>query len=549
MAKNAKLQKNTMKLCSVRRNFWFQLPIRYDPAWAPTLATYRTHTEPWPEVPEPAFDDYIEHLLLTKDSAPGPDGLPYAFWRMFPEQSAIILQDDFDRMISCELPAPTQVGVWRPKAKQGPTADFFRPLGMPDTLDRLQDGTAAAILFRTTRSSFHPAQTMLNVFREPQRAVLEVQRMLEGETPASALFADLSKAFERVNAYWILQILHIGQCSPWVMQLARYLLFGRRIRHKVQGRLLPPREVFSGVDMGRSTSVFFFCLAMDPIFVALNQVPRVLLVAGYVDDTTIVGTRQNPGWIKEVFSLVNTWSAAGVIMHAHTCWQVGLSRIPLPEQQLLRFAEYAETFIPWHAQGEATISAALRHIPHYAHYLVLRHGEHCAMFHATQQHEWMQHGHPLLLQLAASPCDCRSKTQLLTSAAFSAAQLYQVDRAGLGGQCIVPNTVNLGLTIHTGWSCQLHAEQMEYAPLRLSMPSLLAKQLLKFRTRLIAGNKGNLSIHAKILYFNAFSLSLFYYVQTHRYFSKPLLKPLYKALSEFLLKRHWFPQFKLVGLC
>ena len=161
----------------------------------------------------------------------------------------------------------------------------------------------------------------------------------------------------------------------------------------------------------------------------------------------------------------------------------------------------------------------------------------------------MRHGHPLLFQLAASPCDCRSKTQLLTSAAFSASQCYQVDRAGLGGQCIVPTTVNLGLTIHTGWSCRIQTEQMEFAPLRLSMPSLLAKQLLKFRTRLIAGNKGNLSIHAKIIYFNAFSLSLFYYVQTQRYFSMPLLKPLYKALTDFLLKRHWFPQLKLVGLC
>ena len=236
-------------------------------------------------------------------------------------------------------------------------------------------------------------------------------------------------------------------------------------------------------------------------------------------------------------------------MDAHTCWQVGLSKIPLPEQELLRFADYAEAFIPWRTQGEATISAALQHIPHYAHYFVLRHGEHCAMFHAAHRHDWVLNGHPLLLQLAASPCNCRSKTQLLTSAAFSAAQLYHVDRAGLGGQCIVPNTVNLGLTIHTGWTCQLHTEQMEYAPLRLTMPSLLTKQLLKFRTRLIAGTKGNLSIHAKILYFNAFSLSLFYYMQTHRYFSKPLLQPLCKALSEFLLRRHWSPQFKLVGLC
>ena len=100
--------------------------------------------------------------------------------------------------------------------------------------------------------------------------------------------------------------------------------------------------------MGRSTSVFFVCLAMDPIFVALHQVPRVLLVAGYVDDTTIVGMQQDPEWIKETFNLINAWSAAGVIMDAHTCWQVGLSRVPLPEQQLLRLSGYADAFIPWH---------------------------------------------------------------------------------------------------------------------------------------------------------------------------------------------------------
>ena len=38
---------------------------------------------------------------------------------------------------------PMQVGVWIPKAKMGPEADNFRPLGMPNTLDRLVDGTIA----------------------------------------------------------------------------------------------------------------------------------------------------------------------------------------------------------------------------------------------------------------------------------------------------------------------------------------------------------------------------------------------------------------------
>ena len=330
----------------------------------------------------------------------------------------------------------------------------------------------------------------LNAFREPQKAVLEVQQMMEGAIPASALFADLSKAFERVNAYWILRILHIRQCAPWVLQLAKYLLFGRRIKHKVQGRLLPSRAVHSGVDMGRSTSVYFFCLAMDPIFVALHQIPRVLLVAGYVDDTTIVGQRCDPQWIKEVFAYIDSWSTAGVVMDAHACWYVGLSTVPLPEQELLPFQDIATAFLPWHGQGEPTVSCAVRHIPSYAHYFVLRHGDHCALFRTSQIHEWAQHGHPLLLRLAASPCSCRSKTQLLTSDAYTLTQLYQVDQAGLGNQCIASTTINLGLTIHTGWTCNLHADQMEYCPLVRTMPSLLSKQLLKFRARIAAGNKG-----------------------------------------------------------
>ena len=85
--------------------------------------------------------------------------------------------------------------------------------------------------------------------------------------------------------------------------------------------------------------------------------------------------------------------------------------------------------------------------------------------------------------------------------------------------------------------------------LQLSMTSLLSKQLAKFRARLAAANRANLSVHAKIIYFNTFSLSLFYYSQTQRFFSPMLLKPLYHAMADFLLNRHWFPQHLLVGLC
>ena len=45
---------------------------------------------------------------------------------------------------------PLQVGVWIRKAKMGPEADNFRPLGMPNNLDRLVDGTVAAQVMRAT---------------------------------------------------------------------------------------------------------------------------------------------------------------------------------------------------------------------------------------------------------------------------------------------------------------------------------------------------------------------------------------------------------------
>ena len=531
------------------RDFWFTHPVQYDRDWQDTLSAYRRCVVPWPVIPEPREQDYVEHLLLTKDSAPGPDGLPYALWRMFPQQTAAILQDDFHHILAGALTPPTQVGVWIPKAKQGPTADFFRPLGMPDTLDRLQDGTVAAILFRVTRHSFHPAQTLLNSFREPQRAVLEVQGALEGSSPASALFADLSKAFERINAHWILYILRIRQCSPWVLQFARYLLFGRRIRHKVQGRLLPARNVHSGVDMGRSTSVYFFCLAMDPIFVVLNQIPEVLVVAGYVDDTTIVGRQTDPNWVREVFQNIRKWKSAGIVMDTHHCWQVGFSSRALDENMLHKVEDVWGHVTPIHESGQATCSAALQHVPGYARRFVLRHGDHCIHMASEAIPRLVTEGHPMLCQLAASPCQCRSKTQLLTNVSYAAEQLFCLDQAGLGGQCIVPSTVNLGLTIHTGWTCQLTNETMVKIPLQLSLTTLLSKQLVKFRTRLAAANRANLSIHMKIIYFNTFSLSLFYYSQTQRFFSPKLLKLLYHAMADFLLQRHWFPQHLLVGLC
>ena len=162
----------------------------------------------------------------------------------------------------------------------------------------------------------------------------------------------------------------------------------------------------------------------------------------------------------------------------HNCWQVGFSNKALTEDTLHKVDEVWSHVTPIHEEGQATCSAALQRVPSCAR----RHGDHCIQMPSEAIPRLSTEGHPLLCRLAASPCQCRSKTQLLTNVSYTSSQLCRLDHAGLGGQCIVPSTVNLGLTLYTGWTCQLTSDVMVKTQLQSSMTSLLSKQLAKFRT-------------------------------------------------------------------
>ena len=259
------------------RDFWFEPPDQVDDAWQPILDCYAEGT-PWPAFQPPSDDVFFDTLLHTKDSAPGPDGLPYSAWRLLPKVTVDTVKGYFYDIVHGTALPPHQVGVWIPKAKMGPEADCFRPLGMPNTLDRLVDGSVAAHAMRQTAHMMHPSQAVMSYFKEPQKAVSCIQRILDGENPAITLLADLSKAFERVNPYWILELLRIKRAPRWLFAYTKFILFHRGVSHKVQGRLLPSRTILQGVDMGRSFSVYLFCLAMDPLFTYLNRIPGVISV-------------------------------------------------------------------------------------------------------------------------------------------------------------------------------------------------------------------------------------------------------------------------------
>ena len=539
------------------RKFWFEKPIEQDERWANVLRVYAT-SDMWPEVPLPCKKDLLHTLLHTKDSAPGPDGLPYSAWRLLPEVTVDAMTSYFmDIMEDTALP-PMQVGVWIPKAKMGPEADNFRPLGMPNTLDRLVDGTIASVVMRAVAPNMHPSQTVMSMFKEPARAVTAIQSFLDSSKASCALLADLSKAFERVNPYWILALLRSKGAPAWVIRYSRFVLFERRVTHKVQGRLLPSRVIQQGVDMGRSFSVFLFCFAMDPLFHFLNRIPRVLSVQAYVDDTTLVGDAQNASWIQEVAQCYDDVRTAGFVVDSHSCYR-SISNSTMRFGPT--FISSAQLLQEWpaimHSPAYATATAALQAVmrPGYNTFVVRTtrwpltplpvepedpSKLHLAVNLNFEQCREVGHGRQMhtIGSFSNIHCSCKSKSHIVTNFPMRPCALSCIEKAGYGVHAVTATAPALGLTLFGRTAFDEQGAWAVCSPptsLRESKPA----PFQKFQQRLRSFSAPTLSIIAKSTCFNTYILSVMPYTASYFGLSSTDLNYLRQQAVKFILGRHW----------
>ena len=538
------------------RDFWFQPPDHHDDAWQPVLDEYAKGTS-WPSFPPPGDDVFYHTLLHTKDSAPGPDGVPYSAWRLLPQVTVDALKSYFADIVNGTALPPHQVGVWIPKAKMGPEADCFRPLGMPNTLDRLVDGSVAAHAMHQTAHMMHPSQAVMSYFKEPQKAVSCIQRILDGEEPAITLLADLSKAFERVNPYWILELLRIKRAPRWLFAYTKFILFHRRVSHKVQGRLLPGRTILQGVDMGRSFSVYLFCLAMDPLFTYLNRIPGVISVQGYVDDTTIAGDAQDLEWLTQVSACYASLRTAGFVVDSHSCFRACLT-IHNRLRPTLSESNDIERHWPELLSSEAypTALAAMKanYRPGYNTVVaricsasaspddVTAPGSTCCLVgvFAFQQILDIQNGVQLhhLGAFATVGCKCKSKSNILTNMALRDGAVRRIEDAGFGVQAMCAKAPSLGLALVGRYEFTAEGSLGKVEVSR-GLDNYNTGPFRKLLDRLKSFNRPTLSIIARCTGFNTFILSVMPYTISYFGLTSTDLNRLRQAAARFILKRHW----------
>ena len=107
----------------------------------------------------PVDDDLLRAVVRSPDSAPGLDGLPYAAYRAAPNAASRVLTHRPHDYVGLHAPAPVQALVFIPKADAGSYADNFRPLGLPNTADRIIDQAVYVQMYSALRGSLHPSQT------------------------------------------------------------------------------------------------------------------------------------------------------------------------------------------------------------------------------------------------------------------------------------------------------------------------------------------------------------------------------------------------------
>ena len=248
--------------------------------------------------------------------------------------------------------------------------------------------------------------------------------------------------------------------------------------------------------MGRAFSVFMFCAAMDPVYWALNRIPRVLAVEGYVDDCTVAGNLPQRAsldlapmsWIQSVRSVFAAVRTAGFHVLDHSCFWVAavpgtleftgvLHAEPLPEGSLtdpLRFPTLDAAVAHAVEAGLAHRGKGLAVVGREQAWLALT-PVMVASYRIGRKAAW---AFPLL----AASCRCKAKTSVFLNAQLSPPALRKLDQSGYGAHSVIMQDTQLGLQLLGRYGLSPAGRQLRGL---LLWPRQLPKQGDPFRRALL----------------------------------------------------------------
>jgi len=236
-------------------------------------------------------------IAKTNDSAPGPDGIPFAAYRVLGPLVAPIIADFVNALgDGTAMPPPgfnNCLLFCLPKKGTGAVADT-RPISVPDALNRIISSFAAQQLTHGFAGRLHPSQRAGLPGLLISDNVVEINewfcRLAAARSNAYLCLVDFAKAFDSVGHEFILAVLKAYGVPPFFLRLFVALLNDVTASPVVKGQRFADLaiSVGRGVKQGDPCSPLIFCIVMNSLLVRVSALlPDDGILGGYMDDVAI----------------------------------------------------------------------------------------------------------------------------------------------------------------------------------------------------------------------------------------------------------------------
>ena len=274
------------------------------------LRHFRTHVQRLPDHMReyqdymPTFAMFVDHIRQLKDTAPGPDGIPYAAWRYAPEEvlhqlyfiiTEILegepLPEKFNHAIFALLPKGLDgvIGRWVDRAP-----NKVRTLSLSNTEKKLVSGALYPALQEVANTVCLEYQTGMksrvmldNVLLIDTYARATTHFCLHHPAILTCDFAAASPSLAWHYLRWIWRVMEL----PLEVRFFLQSLY-QDVYHQVRlhGRLYEGFPITTGIVQGDPLSSVIFVIALDPFLrLVVTRIPRsprhpCTTHVGYMDD-------------------------------------------------------------------------------------------------------------------------------------------------------------------------------------------------------------------------------------------------------------------------
>ena len=291
--------------------------------------------------------------------------------------------------------------------------------------------------------------------------------------------------------------------------------------------------------MGRSFSVLLFCIAMDPILSYLNQIPGVLRVQGYVDDTTLVGdTRESLQWLHEVGQLCTHLRTAGIKVDPHYCWRAAFvksTQCPCTMMTPLHPLEWILQI-----EGKPTLTDAILPLrlrrDHKGFVAICRDRFFCVLS-VQQLRQLSDLFIPEIMDMIAFKCTCSNKCGILTNTILTAGQFAALDKGHWGMHLLQNSLPALGL--HLIGRFNLVAREWKEVDFHHTFAVSTPKAMTKILHRMSVFASPAHSVVKKSIAHASFIQSCTYYPSAYLGFTPDDVHQFRQMQSKLLLGRKW----------